>query len=1158
MESETLQSTPIEALAKLSAADAAVAVAQAFSDSIDVERQGIPESLVPALTALALTSIGKYVGMLIELRKNKGRSDIALVLARFLRTQAPKDDKATAAYGWILASVLQEAVRGKGSSVESGSSLEDRSRVARLADETARFFLGDDGIHAFGVVREAGISDSSDQGAFSLTKFARSEPGLTRFAAAALSAAQCSDVALALLRALYDLGLSDGEWLRDYGWTVERAIRERLTESDREVADANHKNVAALVDDVVHRLLFVGEGMSPLTISDLTPPHSKETLARLSKVIVGTPERVRWTGRLLRSAKRYAESLELLRVLYRNDDMSDETAVEYGWALMAAIRDRDAAASQAEGAAASVALEEAKKITEEASKLRLPQTEEGQRLGEYLRHYMVKHMETEKHLADAYRELRSRHTKAPDDPEILVQFGWTLHDCIDQSVNRLRDRRLVKLFRDELAVLVFPETVAAEGTVTDPRAKAFERQFAKLRSCQPRDIALADEFLKGLGEIRVVSREGNHAAAIAMAKRHLELNPGSVETKALLAREHTAIGDHQNAIQWWRECVEADPGNETHQKGLMWAIVEGIKTLTGNPESASKAYSVRDLVDLTQTFPVALRAGVASECHKIGALDRAFILWLPILDEEPENVGYQTSLAWDIVRRLKELAAKACNLPKRFDKIVTLVDLTVRLPGIEHPSILSSLLLRRVTDACNAGFTEANGTTQRALADKYLEFVKRWDLRHLQEADLLPFEPEPGKSYPSLCEKVISALYAAAKKTESAEAAGWIADFMRLHLERYPNQEWFPYYYGKILVWAKRHADAREYLNQMARRKSSEFWTWSALADTYPDDRDLRIACICRALQCNVRDEGYLVNLHHQLGDELRAVGMDSAARFEYDRSDAIRKERKWGFGFQTPEFSAWREKTEPTPNNDRLYRELGAKAESMALRSLPQMKGNLEVRFHDRKKDRDVAVVGWDENGVYKTGTVPLARFPQLEAFPRGAPLWVRVEAMPDRNVICQIEQRLEGNLWDTYPMKPGVVVDVDPTRGLSKVAIGYEQFCLIDHANHPESRSWPPGTILSVGLPRERPVGGFPGVLVATEMTGTPPVDFIVAFHGDLKRNDKKGFGFVGDVFVPSHLVNQLPKSAQQVSGIALRGLNRMKNIPSWRALAVLPATP
>ena len=433
-----------------------------------------------------------------------------------------------------------------------------------------------------------------------------------------------------------------------------------------------------------------------------------------------------------------------------------------------------------------------------------------------------------------------------------------------------------------------------------------------------------------------------------------------------------------------------------------------------------------------------------------------------------------------------------------------------------------------------------------------------WDLRHLQEADLLPFEPEPGKTYPSLCEKVISTLYAAAKMTESAESAGWIAEFMRLHLERYPKQEWFPYYYGKLLVWAKRHADAREYLNQMARRKSSEFWTWSALADTYPDDREQRLACLCRALQCNVQDEGFLVNLHQQLGDELRAAGLDPAARFEYDRSDAIRKERNWRFGLRTPEYMAWHARTEPTPNNDSLYRELGAKAESAALSSLSRMKGNLEVRFHDRKKDKDVAVVGWEHGGVYKTGAVSLVRFPQLKKLPRGAPLWVRIEPMPDRNVICQIELRLEGSPWDMYPMKPGVVVDVDLTRGLSKAAIGYEQFCLIDHANHSESSSWPPGTILEVGLPRERPVGGFPSVLIATETTEIPPVDFILAFNGVLKRNDKKGFGFVGDVFVPSHLVDQLPKSAVHVSGIALRGLNRQKNIPSWRALAVLPATP
>ena len=344
----------------------------------------------------------------------------------------------------------------------------------------------------------------------------------------------------------------------------------------------------------------------------------------------------------------------------------------------------------------------------------------------------------------------------------------------------------------------------------------------------------------------------------------------------------------------------------------------------------------------------------------------------------------------------------------------------------------------------------------------------------------------------------------------------------------------------------------------MARRKSSEFWTWSALAEAYPDDREQKIACLCRALQCNVQDEGFLVNMHQQLGDELRAAGQDSAARFEYDRSDAIRKERKWGFGFQNPEFSAWRAKTEPTPNNDRLYREFGAKAESVALSSLPRFQGNLEVRFHDRNKNKDFAVVGWVEAGTYKTATVPLTRFPPLNDLARGAPLWVRTESMQDRNVICQLELRTHGAAWDMYPMRAGVVVDVDSSRGISKVAIGYEKYCVIDHANHPESCKWAPGALLQVGLPRDRPLRGFPSVLVATETMEIPQVDFIRKFDGDLNRNDMKGFGFVDDVFIPSNLVESLPDCADQVSGIALRSMNRLKNIPSWRALTVLPVIP
>lgn len=1158
MERSSLQSNFLPDLSALSPTDAATVAIKAFAASPDPESQVVPAPLAPALAALATRSAGKYNGMLIELRKNAGRPDIALVLARFLWAQAPEREKALVAYGWTLVSVLQGTLRGKGVFAVTAKSPEHLSRVSRLAAETVALFLGEAASPAFGVVRETDVpAPASRQGAPSLADLASNEPSLVRFAASTLGTAQFPDAALTLLRALYDVGHRDSEWVTAYGWTIERAIRAHGKEPAQLVADADSTYVPALLEDVVRRLLPVSEGMHPLTVTDLVPPHSKDTLARLSKVIVGAPDQVRWTARLLRSAKRYGEGLELVRMLYRTDDTSDETAMEYGWSLMEAIRARDEEANRTKDTAASTALEEARRLTEEAAKLRLPLSEEGQKLGDYLRHYMVKHLDTEKHLADAYRELRARHTKSPDDLETLVQYGWTLHDCIDQSVNRLRDRRLVKLFRDELAALRFPETVPLTDTVTEQRARAFEKQFANLRTCQPRDLALADEFLKGLGEIRVVSREGNHAAAIAMAKRLLELNPTSLETKALLAREFAAVGDHQTAIQWWRECLEADPGSETHQKGLTWAIVDGIKAQADQPDPIRKPI-IGTLISLTQTLPVAIRAAVASECHKIGALAWAFSLWARVLEEEPANVPYQTSLAWDIVRRLKELAAKDCGLPDRYEKIAKLVELFDRAPSIERPSVLYSMLLRRATDACNAGLVATGQSTQREIGMRYLNFVRAWGLRHLQDADFLPFEPAPGKSFPSLCEKVLSALYAATKVTEAADCAGWVADFMRPQMDRYPKQEWFPYYYGKLLVWAKRHADAREYLNQTARRKSSEFWVWSALADAYPDDRGQRVACLCRALQCAVKDEGYLVNLHEQLGDELRSTGQDSAARFEYDRSEAIRQSHNWRIRPRDPEFTAWHAATEPTTNNDLLYRELGARAETATLSALPRLPGNLEVRFHDPRKDRDVAVVGWLQSGAYKTTVVPLMRYPLLEDLARGAPLWVRVEHMQDREMICQLEPRAKGTPWDTYPMKGGVVVDVDLGMGISKAAIGYEQYCTIDHANHPEARSWRSGTLLQVGLPREQSVRGFPSVLVAIVAKELPPTDFIRHFDGDLTRNDRRGFGFVDDVFIPSGLVQTLPSDAVHVSGIALRGLDRPKNIPAWRALSVLPLTP
>ena len=240
------------------------------------------------------------------------------------------------------------------------------------------------------------------------------------------------------------------------------------------------------------------------------------------------------------------------------------------------------------------------------------------------------------------------------------------------------------------------------------------------------------------------------------------------------------------------------------------------------------------------------------------------------------------SLGWEIQRILKNILSQD---PVDGTAIRELLQEYARIPHIEKPGLLHSLILGRAAHA-----------TIKDTFPTFIRFLKWWDPVNLQKDDFERFTPEGGdKPMDCRVELAIRAIHKASEAEKDTALLLWAAEFMAQHYEKYPDQEWFSYYYGQLLVRTGDLPNARKLIIPIVRRKQNEFWSWHALAGTCSqEEQDVTFSCLCRSLLCRVQDESYLVKVHEEMGILLMARGLMNAAKNEIEKVVKIRTSKGW------------------------------------------------------------------------------------------------------------------------------------------------------------------------------------------------------------------------------------------------------------------------
>jgi hypothetical protein len=371
--------------------------------------------------------------------------------------------------------------------------------------------------------------------------------------------------------------------------------------------------------------------------------------------------------------------------------------------------------------------------------------------------------------------------------------------------------------------------------------------------------------------------------------------------------------------------------------------------------------------------------------RKEGRLDEALEMGRELNKVRSGDVWTNRALGWVLFD-----LAKAAVRDGNHDEFKGLLSEYASLQLLEKPGLLHSMFLGLAI----RGFDHFKS---------FATFAQWWDPGNLRPEDFMSQKGEGDKVYPSLAEKLIKALYQAVKTGNQPEHLPWVTEFIGQNLARFPEQEWFPYYYGKLLVMEGRVEDARGFVVPIVKQKQGEFWAWAMLADTCSaDESDMKRACLCRALLCRVKDEGFLCNVRLEMASVMKGEGAYPEAKHEIESIAAVRAEHGWKAcpEVQSLQAESWYVAVTPSGDNRAYYEHHAPGASSFLLADIPWQACVLS-RIN-REKRISVLTLGYEVVCL-----VPHTRYPALADAPEGS-LWeIRVERDREKDFLRLLDFR-------------------------------------------------------------------------------------------------------------------------------------------------------
>lgn len=245
---------------------------------------------------------------------------------------------------------------------------------------------------------------------------------------------------------------------------------------------------------------------------------------------------------------------------------------------------------------------------------------------------------------------------------------------------------------------------------------------------------------------------------------------------------------------------------------------------------------------------------------------------------------------------------------------------------------------------------------------KYIEFVDWWGFENFILEDYAKQSLPNGNLVMSIVEQ---AYIVYAKKLLEGEESNinhyekiLNLDKIKLFLplldkiiDNHPDYEYPEYFKAKLILASGNKEDVLSSFLSFAKKKKESFWVWELLADTFNENDDRKMACLCKALSLNNKDE-FLVNTRKKLINILVQKQMYEEAKKEMDKVIKTLKTNDWKIANDLTKITAqeWYTSLKVTGNNKQFYIKNKKIAEELLLLDIHEIIIIVDYVNHERQ----------------------------------------------------------------------------------------------------------------------------------------------------------------------------------------------------------------
>lgn len=582
-----------------------------------------------------------------------------------------------------------------------------------------------------------------------------------------------------------------------------------------------------------------------------------------------------------------------------------------------------------------------------------------------------------------------------------------------------------------------------------------------------------------------------------------------------LIKRDAKMGNQEHLAHYRRqlESIEVDPDDDVLAKGKVYA--------------------------LSLCSPHGQQISRAKELSKSGRHAEAAVEYRKVCAGGNADRDVQTSFGWELYKHTKALADA-----EKLDLAAVKRNLNEYLKlDVDKPSILHSCILQLASKlATQDGFS-------------ILAFAQLWNLNYLRSEDFDRFRSEDRKEFPSLAEKVVQHAGKEAAKISNPSAQKYILPYLDAAIERFPDNIWLKLDKAKVLLSLGLHDDAMAFGLLVARAKVNDFWVWDLLGEIVsPADRELALACYCKALSCQA-DDKFTGKIRLKLASHMAESGDLAAAKCEVE--SVVRS--KESEGHKIPEAAAeittqpWYAETQANASNVNFYQSRCSAAEALLFSELPWIEANIGDKIANPKGEgKPKRTIFLKTSPVPTEVRVPVSKLGSKKYAP-GDPVRVKGEFDADhRFQLYVIEPRDAVTPWDVFPEKVGVVFHVNKDKHVLHFIVDREIDGVIPLSTL--SDAFVEGDSIAVRVSRHSSKKGMVYRVQQAHATASQPDESVKKVFSEEVRI-ANGMGFTeSDIFLSPPLVEEHRiEDGQKVSGTAVMNYNKKRSCWGWKAILI-----